>query len=779
MLNSFSEAGVTRDQIIARILGDHRPVTVVTAPAGFGKTWLLNALRQTVEEAGAAIGFWTFIDGPPTDLPDWIDVERLTGGRRYVIARRPGTAVPGLDRLRLYGDVLDLTGDELLLTQGDLGSQDWDRSAGWPVLLGSGLKGLNETALMASLVNFIAEECLADLGEIDLCTLLLPQHEPPSWLASRLPPLGHPGTAACRLVQDTLIEAVEQRLLLRRAGDGLAANLSQHVVQVLQQRPQYLESMLLRLLEQGLADEALALFCRMGGWFLYYRLGHAAFLRLVLALETVFEDRPEELAISRAFVMIKAGDVGWALQFLVRRFGPEMRDVLAVLPAASGLSLRVKLFRVTVLIYEDVTPTDRLLEALFDIGQDLPLDAPEQRGSFYNSMLEFFLRLRRYEEADSVAEKAMAAYLEADCPILCFYIALHQSVLNLLTSDLDRMGRSLQQAGAMLAKVGFDSPGDRRLHHLLQACLAYEQGEPEGLLAFLDGEMAALMEGELWPSIADIVIYYGSHALSVHMSTRAALRFLDRWRVYQPLNRQFRLALEVRKAQILQNGNGWGDAARLLTPLRTSFDLVWIESAQDALSRLGARTDIALALSFLRQIAYERPTFLHLDRKLEAMLANPHLMARQEIAATIWLAFVCRHTRQNSRARNLLRRVFELCASHGGLTALAEEWLFLDQLLQDRRMAEFVMAATPARVILRRLDKGRQSSLANARSRLTQQELKILMMLAEGASNKVIARNGGISEPTVKFHLKNVYRKLGCSRRHEAIATARALGWVR
>ena len=778
-MSRVSGRRLTYEHIVARILRDRCFVTVVTAPAGFGKTWLLKSLRQTLESVGSDSSLWTIADGAGEALIACRNLDMLGSGRRCAIALRPGETVTGLDRLRLYGDVLDLTGDDLLFTRDDLSPWAWDKCAGWPVLMGRDWQALEEGVIGGWLVNFLAEECLADIEESELCALLLLQGEPPPWLVARLPPLAHPQTAACRLVHEALIKAVEQRLLLRRASGGLAADLSPRAVQVLQQRPHHLEAILSRLMAQGLSDEALALFCRAGGWFLYYRLGHAAFLRLVLSLEAVFEDQPEELAISRSFVMIKAGDVGSAMQFLVRRFGAEMRDVPTVLSAASELSLRVKLFRVTVLIYEDVTPTDRLLEALFDIGQHLPLDAPEQRGSFYNSMLEFFLRLRRYEEADGVAEKAMAAYLEADCPILCFYIALHQSVLSLLTSDLDRMARSLQHASAMLAKVGYDSPGDRRLHDLLKACLAYEQGEPEALLAFLDCEMAALLEGEMWPSIADIVIYYGSHALSVHMSTRAALRFLDRWKVYQPLNRQFRLALEVRKAQVLQNGNGWGDAARLLTPLRASFDLVWIESAQDALSRLGARTDIALALSFLRQIAYERPTFLHLDRKLEAMLANPHLMARQEIAATIWLAFVCRHTQQNSRARNLLRRVFELCASHGGLTALAEESLFLDQLLQDRRMAEFVMAATPARAILRRLDKGRLSRLANARSRLTQQELKILMMLAEGASNKLIARNGGIAEPTVKFHLKNVYRKLGCSRRHEAIATARALGWVR
>ena len=51
-------------------------------------------------------------------------------------------------------------------------------------------------------------------------------------------------------------------------------------------------------------------------------------------------------------------------------------------------------------------------------------------------------------------------------------------------------------------------------------------------------------------------------------------------------------------------------------------------------------------------------------------------------------------------------------------------------------------------------------------------------MVSEGASNKFVAHALGLSEATVKFHLSNVYRKLGCSKRREAIIAARSLGLV-
>jgi DNA-binding NarL/FixJ family response regulator len=53
---------------------------------------------------------------------------------------------------------------------------------------------------------------------------------------------------------------------------------------------------------------------------------------------------------------------------------------------------------------------------------------------------------------------------------------------------------------------------------------------------------------------------------------------------------------------------------------------------------------------------------------------------------------------------------------------------------------------------------------------LTERERAILALVAEGATNAQIARRLRVSENTVKFHLQNVYMKLGASNRTEAAA---------
>jgi len=51
---------------------------------------------------------------------------------------------------------------------------------------------------------------------------------------------------------------------------------------------------------------------------------------------------------------------------------------------------------------------------------------------------------------------------------------------------------------------------------------------------------------------------------------------------------------------------------------------------------------------------------------------------------------------------------------------------------------------------------------------LTERELEVLQLLAQGKANKQIALDLAISEHTVKFHVSSIYTKLGASNRTEA-----------
>jgi DNA-binding CsgD family transcriptional regulator len=62
---------------------------------------------------------------------------------------------------------------------------------------------------------------------------------------------------------------------------------------------------------------------------------------------------------------------------------------------------------------------------------------------------------------------------------------------------------------------------------------------------------------------------------------------------------------------------------------------------------------------------------------------------------------------------------------------------------------------------------------------LTPRELDVLALIAEGASNKAIARRLAISVHTVKFHIASLLDKLDAQGRAEAVAQGARLGVIR
>ncbi|MEE4022563.1 response regulator transcription factor [Gordonia sp. PKS22-38] len=70
------------------------------------------------------------------------------------------------------------------------------------------------------------------------------------------------------------------------------------------------------------------------------------------------------------------------------------------------------------------------------------------------------------------------------------------------------------------------------------------------------------------------------------------------------------------------------------------------------------------------------------------------------------------------------------------------------------------------------------SGEGDAPEALTEREREILRLLAEGLSNKRIGQTLYISESTVKFHIRNIIRKLGVSKRTDAVYIASKRGLI-
>jgi ATP/maltotriose-dependent transcriptional regulator MalT len=198
------------------------------------------------------------------------------------------------------------------------------------------------------------------------------------------------------------------------------------------------------------------------------------------------------------------------------------------------------------------------------------------------------------------------------------------------------------------------------------------------------------------------------------------------------------------------------------------------------LARLRDRECLLCSLAWMRQIAFTSPRTSGLERRLARLRDNLALSPRQRLGVEVWLAYVWRMTRDLGRARTAFKALLEEGAENGALAALAGEQVFLSELIAQRQIAAFAETSPHGRQTLRKLkDFGFATSTASARLGLTRQETKLLLLACRGATNKDAAKTLALSEATVKFHLGNAYRKLGCRRGSEATAAAHALGIVR
>lgn len=113
---------------------------------------------------------------------------------------------------------------------------------------------------------------------------------------------------------------------------------------------------------------------------------------------------------------------------------------------------------------------------------------------------------------------------------------------------------------------------------------------------------------------------------------------------------------------------------------------------------------------------------------------------------------------------------------YAGLRAGAKAYLLKD--IQPEELFKSIRAVMSGEVYLPSKIAGKLA-LRMQGEPLTEREVQILQLLAEGKSNRSIAQSLFISESTVKSHLKSLFTKLDATSRAEAIALAARKGLVR
>jgi DNA-binding NarL/FixJ family response regulator len=96
-------------------------------------------------------------------------------------------------------------------------------------------------------------------------------------------------------------------------------------------------------------------------------------------------------------------------------------------------------------------------------------------------------------------------------------------------------------------------------------------------------------------------------------------------------------------------------------------------------------------------------------------------------------------------------------------------------VLKESPLSDLVRALDAARAGRTYLDPALR---ARRRGSLTERELDVLRLLAEGLPHEEIGRRLGIGSETVRTHLRKASERLGASTRTQAVATALRLGLI-
>ena len=311
------------------------------------------------------------------------------------------------------------------------------------------------------------------------------------------------------------------------------------------------------------------------------------------------------------------------------------------------------------------------------------------------------------------------------------------------------------------AKCAIESGNDDRARALLPRIMR-QLGRHESIGASACAIDVAL---HLWDGTSGDVLAEIRRAVGVHVPRLSATfdcyltrRLLRQGDIAGALRQATLIGLDPARATlILPSGTSAHDEQNLI--VMTSLELlIAMDDWVSALPLLRAHQDSARRSGRTgRLVQYELIEMLHAVSKGDTQQANRLLISaiRHAHSREIWRPFL--------EYRDTLAGLSNRAPIGVAWFTVRSEQEFFVQLVERLGLAT---------------SGGRIPPVDMTAETLTTSEKHILQMVGQGLSNPQIARLEGISQKTVKWHLRNIFRKLGATNRTMALRFAREAGVV-
>lgn len=235
---------------------------------------------------------------------------------------------------------------------------------------------------------------------------------------------------------------------------------------------------------------------------------------------------------------------------------------------------------------------------------------------------------------------------------------------------------------------------------------------------------------------------------------------------------------------------GQGDFAGAFAHLAEAERLMQRQRVSETLYRgtlLLASSHLWIAQGHYARARMALGRVLAYEQKVKAILPTPNF---PELIPRLQLLLLQLDLQQGEDVRVPLRQLLDQALSQGQQALASEVWLgYAEACAASGDKAAAEQARESAQLLRRRLDyhclwftvakpldeaTAVQPVAANA---LSMRELMVLQLIAQGCSNQEVAEQLFISLHTVKTHARRINGKLGVSRRTQAVAKAKALGY--
>ncbi|HEY0939886.1 MAG TPA: LuxR C-terminal-related transcriptional regulator [Steroidobacter sp.] len=487
----------------------------------------------------------------------------------------------------------------------------------------------------------------------------------------------------------------------------------------------------------------------------------------LLPAETIMK-RPR-LRLAQAWIAAKNGNVAAA-----RQWATAVQTSASSLPIDNTIK-RESLFvdKMMWTVYEENSIGADALQEIEDIRALMP-DDDQWFASWINNLLcVMYTRRGNLMAANEAAAQALTGYRMMGSLYGEVFMRGHQAMISIMSGRFGDAARQAEMA-ASLTEANFSADiGLSAMIDFLRGHIAYERNEFARARQLLAPALEKIGSAETWVELHAL----GAATLAkIHFeedSREQAFACLDKLHLVgeqRGLRRLQWLAVHCRFELLLSAGErshaqAWAECNDIFLAAAPSF-ATWFEGERAALARM----HYSLVQADDRENLQER-----LEDFVEEAEALGHKRAAVEALILLSRLFHERHRHDDARAS--IERALALAVPEMMLRPFLENGAPLVAVLKSMIRSIGIKSLLPATLsfIIRIIAEagGLPQGGSGASTMFSEKELEVLGDLVADKSNKMIARHLAISEATVKFHLANIYRKLGVNTRADAKTIAR------